>query len=124
MLALIETVSDAPALPDTRQAIRLRLKQVFRNFPGAIVVRTERHHDPRFCLRVFCAGQRLHPLVVHCEDGATETAVTFSVYEAYVRHLARLAAENPDGWTQLPAVFWQDPDRFNGYCEMPISLAA
>jgi hypothetical protein len=61
---------------------------------------------------------------VHCEDGATEAAITFSIYEAYARHLARIAAENPDGWTHLPAVFWQDPDRFDGYCEMPISMAA
>lgn len=125
MLELIERNNRIkPACRDKRQEFLLRLKRIYREYPGAIVVRTERHHDSQIGPRAFCAAHGIVPLAAHCEDGVTETAFSFSVYEAYIRHLARIASQNADGWMHLPTAFWEDPDRFGGFCEMTISLAA
>jgi hypothetical protein len=119
-----ETWARKPLPPgyDTADTLDARMRRIFDIYPGAVVVRTEPGAHPALCPRDFCRRRGIPPLLSARDGEATEIALAYPAYEAYVRYLARLAARLPGGAGAWPTVYWHDPDSLRGYRRMRIPV--
>ncbi len=122
MIATVETLAPKarPTGFDAADTLGARLRRIFHIYPGAVVVRAEPGTDPACCPLAFCQRRGIPPLLSYGDGEATEIAMAYPVYEAYVRHLARLAGCAPSESLSRSTVFWHDPHGFRGYRQMRI----